>query len=243
MRLYGLIGHPLEQSFSKKYFTDKFLREGIRDTAYELFELESIDLFPGLIKEHPSLRGLNVTIPHKETVIPFLTRLDEHAAAIGACNCIKISNDVLTGFNTDAPAFEQSLMPQLQPFHKKGLILGTGGASKAVAYVLKNLGIEFSFVSRNPMQGQLSYQDLTRETIESHNLIINTTPLGSFPKTGGVPDLPYEYITSQHYLYDLVYNPPLTLFLRKGRERGASVKNGYDMLVGQAERSWEIWNS
>jgi shikimate dehydrogenase len=243
MRLYGLIGYPLAQSFSKKYFTDKFLKEEIRDAAYELFELESIDLFPGLISDQAQLRGLNVTIPYKEKIIPFLTRLDEHAAAIGACNCIKISNDVLTGFNTDAPAFEQSLMPQLQPHHKKGLILGTGGASKAVAYVLKKLAIEFEFVSRNPIKGQLKYQDLTKEIIESHNLIINTTPLGSFPKTDTVPDLPFEYITNQHYLYDLVYNPPVTLFLQKGKERGAAVKNGYDMLVGQAERSWEIWNA
>ncbi|MCH5597037.1 shikimate dehydrogenase family protein [Niabella ginsengisoli] len=242
MNLYGLIGMPLAQSFSKKYFTEKFEKEHIANAAYELFPLENISLLTDLLQTHPELKGLNVTIPYKEQVLQFLNALNNEAKEIGAVNCIKINNGQLTGFNTDAPAFEKSLLPQLASHHKKALILGTGGAAKAVLYVLKKLGIEYAYVSRNKGAGFV-YEDLTKEIIEAYPLIINSTPLGSFPKVDTAPDIPYQYLTDKNYLYDLVYNPAKTLFLQKGEERGAAIKNGYEMLVGQAELSWEIWNT
>lgn len=241
MDLYGLIGMPLAQSFSKKYFSEKFEKEGIPGITYELFPLEHISLLTDLLRTHPPLKGLNVTIPYKEQVLPFLQELNEDARAIGAVNCIKINGGVLKGFNTDAPAFRSSLLPQLQPHHKKALILGTGGAAKAVLYVLRNLGIEYAFVSRSKGNG-FGYDELTREIIAEYPLIINSTPLGSFPKVDTAPAIPYQYLTAHNYLYDLVYNPDKTLFLQKGEERGARIKNGYEMLVGQAELSWQIWN-
>jgi len=242
MRLFGLIGMPLAQSFSKKYFTEKFEKEGIADSMYELFPLEEIHQLSDLLLRHSNLEGLNVTIPYKEQVLPYLHAIDEEAKAIGACNCIKIKDGKLTGFNTDAPAFRESLLQQLQPHHNKALVLGTGGAAKAVVHVLRGLGIPFTYVSRSSGSG-LVYEELSREIMEEYPLIINTTPLGSFPKMDTAPAIPYEYLTERHYLYDLVYNPAKTLFLQQGEERGATIKNGYEMLVGQAELSWKIWNA
>lgn len=241
MNLYGLIGMPLAQSFSKKYFAEKFERESIPDVVYELFPLENIDRLADLLAAQPQLKGLNVTIPYKEQVMPFLSGLSEEARAIGACNCIKIADGRLTGFNTDAPAFKESLLPRLQSHHKKALILGTGGAAKAVLYVLQSLGIEYAYVSRNKGAG-FTYDELNEAVIKEYPLIINATPLGSFPKVDTAPQIPYEYLSADSYLYDLVYNPAKTLFLQKGEERGAAIKNGYEMLVGQAELSWKIWN-
>ena len=241
MQQYGLIGMPLAQSFSKKYFTEKFEREKIANATYELFQLENISLLTDLLAANGSLKGLNVTIPYKEQVMPFLTELEEEAKAIAAVNCIKITNGKLKGFNTDAPAFKQSLLPQLKPHHKKALVLGTGGAAKAVLFVLKSLGIEYIFVSRKAGAG-FTYEELNKNILEEYPLIINATPLGSFPKVDTAPAIPYEFLSEKNYLYDLVYNPAKTLFLQKGEERGAAIKNGYEMLVGQAELSWQIWN-
>lgn len=241
MNLYGLIGMPLTQSFSKKYFTEKFEREKIADAAYELFPLENISLLKDLLTAQPDLKGLNVTIPYKEQVLPFLSGMNAEAREIGACNCIKITGGQLTGFNTDAPAFHQSLLPQLQSHHKKALILGTGGAAKAVLYVLRSLGIEYVYVSRSKGAG-FTYDELSKAIVQEYPLIINATPLGSFPKINTAPGIPYEYLTADNYLYDLVYNPAKTLFLEKGEQQGAAIKNGYEMLVGQAELSWQIWN-
>lgn len=243
MRLFGLIGYPLAQSFSKKYFTEKFLIEGIPDAAYELFELDNIEKFPWLLAAHKDLCGINVTIPHKQRVMAYLDELDDEAKEIGAVNCIRIDGGKLLGFNTDAPAFENSLKELLIPFHNKALVLGTGGAAKAVIYVLKKLGIEYQFVSRTKNRGTITYEELTAGIIKDYKLVINCTPLGSFPKTETFPPIPYEWLTPEHYLYDLVYNPSETMFLQKGKQRGAIIKNGYDMLVGQAELSWDIWNS
>lgn len=241
MRLFGLIGMPLTQSFSKNFFTEKFEREHISDAQYELFPLENISALEELLAERADLRGLNVTIPYKEQVLPFLHLLHDEVKNIGACNCIKIEDGQLTGFNTDAPAFKQSLQALLQPHHNKALILGTGGASKAVEYVLHQLEIEYILVSRKK-GGGLVYEDLCKEIIEDYPLLINATPLGSFPKVDAAPSIPYQYISAKNYLYDLVYNPAKTLFLQKGEERGAIIKNGYEMLVRQAELSWHIWN-
>jgi len=241
MHLYGLIGMPLAQSFSKKYFTEKFEREHITDAAYELFPLENISLLTDLLASNPGLKGLNVTIPYKEQVLPFLHAASNEAKEIAAVNCIKISNGQLKGFNTDAPAFKNSLLPLLGSHHKNALVLGTGGAAKAVLQVLKGLGIDYAFVSRSKGAG-FTYEELNSSIIEAYPLIINTTPLGSYPKVDNAPAIPYEYLSSKNYLYDLVYNPSKTLFLQKGEERGATIKNGYEMLVGQAELSWQIWN-
>ncbi len=242
MRLFGLIGYPLTQSFSKKYFTEKFLKENINDAMYELFEIENIDFLKAVLN-NKNLCGFNVTIPYKKEVISFLSSIDSEAAAIGACNCIKIIEGKLKGFNTDAPAFERTLQPLLKPHHKNALILGTGGASNAVCFVLKKMGIDYKFVSRTEKPDSYTYEQLNRNIIEKYTLIINTTPLGSFPKVENAPQLPYEYLTPRHYLYDLVYNPHVTRFLQNGRERGAAIQNGYEMLVGQAELSWQIWNT
>jgi len=242
MRLFGLIGYPLAQSFSKKYFTEKFSNEGIADAAYELFQLNNISQFPLLLESQKYLCGINVTIPYKQEVMVYLNEIDVEAKEIGAVNCIQIENGKLKGFNTDAPAFEKSLTAIIRPIHNKALVLGTGGAAKAVIYVLNQLGINYQFVSRTKKNGQITYEELTREIMNDHLLIINCTPLGSFPKTDTCPGIPYEYLTRSHCLYDLVYNPPLTAFLKYGQERGATIKNGYDMLVGQAELSWQIWN-
>lgn len=240
-KLLGLIGYPLSHSFSKEYFRLKFERERIGGYDYELFPLDNIGGLPALLKEHPELVGLNVTIPHKVAVLPYLQHLDPTAAAIGAVNTIHINEGILRGYNTDAWGFETSLTPLLQPWHTKALILGTGGASLAVEHVLRQLGIQPLFISRNPGRGQISYRQLSQSVIRDHPLIVNTTPLGTFPDSDRCPDIPYDALSERNLLYDLVYNPPETLFLKKGKKRGAAVINGMEMLRLQAEKAWEIW--
>jgi len=240
--MYGIIGYPLLTTFSPDYFREKFRALQLDDT-YEKFPLEKIgDLVP-LLERYPGLKGLNVTLPYKQTVIPFLHELDDTARKIGAVNTIHIGSDRrLTGYNTDVTGFRNSLMPLLQPHHNQALILGTGGASKAVAYALQQLRLPFRLVSRADGPGSLSYSELSPGLIGEYTLIINTTPLGMRPYEGMAPELPYEALGSRHLLYDLVYTPPETPFLREGKMRGAAIKNGYDMLTGQAEASWEIWS-
>lgn len=247
MKNYGLIGYPLSHSFSKKYFAEKYVTEGITDCFYDLFPLENINQFPQLLTQIEGLVGLNVTIPYKEQVLPFLDEIDTDAAAIGAVNTIKITNGKLKGFNTDVYGFGQSLLPILNNKYNsnlklKALILGTGGASKAVLYALNKLGIETKFVSRNPQNNQFSYDDLTETIITSHQIIVNTTPLGMSPKINSFPNIPYSFLTKNHLLYDLVYNPKISAFLQKGLDKEATIKNGLEMLHLQAEKSWEIWN-
>src|SRR5437667_2324133 len=216
MKRFGLIGYPLSHSFSQKYFTEKFQREQITDCVYENFPLNNISDLAPLIQQHPDLCGLNVTIPYKEKVIPFLTRQSDVVQSIGACNCIKIEKGQLTGYNTDVTGFENSLQPQLQPYHTRALVLGTGGAAKAVHYVLNKLGIAFREVSRNPATAnQLSYQQIDDRVIKYHLLIVNTSPLGMYPKSEECAPLPYNALTLRHYLFDLIYNPAKTLFLQK----------------------------
>ena len=246
MKRYGLIGYPLTHSFSKRYFTEKFERENI-DSTYENFEIDSIDKFPEIIKNNPEIIGLNVTIPYKEQVIPFLDELNDSAREIGAVNTVKITrtgSDIhLKGFNTDTFGFEKSLKPLLKPHHKKALILGTGGASKALKYVLTKLGIEYISASIEELkENEIRYDDIDEAMMADRLLIIHATPLGTFPKTDACANIPYHLITGKHLLFDLVYNPEVTLFLKKGAERGATIKNGYDMLLGQADRAYEIWN-
>ncbi len=238
--MYGIIGYPLLQTFSPGYFQAKFEQLGLAE-SYHKFPLASITELRALLQAQPGLKGLNVTIPYKEAVLPFLDALDETAAQIGAVNTIKIRDGQLTGFNTDVIGFRDSLQPLLGPQHRQALILGTGGASKAVAYALRQLNIGYRFVSRNPAEGQLSYAMLDAATINDHLLLINTTPLGMYPDTDASPELPYEYLGKGHLLYDLIYNPAATLFLQQGEARGTAVKNGYEMLIGQAEAAWKIW--
>lgn len=242
LRLFGLIGYPLSHSFSKQYFTDKFRAEGISDSRYELFPIASIDGLGKILKEHPDLRGLNVTIPYKEEVLSYLTEKDQRVMEIGACNCIRIGNGILKGYNTDASGFEMSLKERLLPHHTRALVLGTGGAAKAVQFVLRNLGIRYKNVSRKPSVYSYSYEQVSPAVIAEYPLIINTTPLGMYPNLAEAAPLPYEALTPAHYLYDLVYNPAKTLFLQKAEERGAIIKNGQDMLIFQADESWRIWN-
>lgn len=244
MRQFGLIGYPLSHSFSQKFFTDKFREEDIADCVYQNFPLENIDGLRSVLEQHPSLSGLNVTIPYKEKVIPFLHDQDDVVKKIGACNCIKITGGLLYGYNTDVTGFERSLRPLLESHHKKALVLGTGGAAKAVHFVLEKLGIIYLEVSRKPFTGrQISYEQLTPAVLEDHTLIINTTPVGMYPNENDCPPMPYESLTPRHYLFDLVYNPAKTQFLQKGEQQGAAIKNGADMLIIQAEESWRIWNS
>ena len=244
MRHFGLIGYPVVQSFSKLYFTEKFTRESI-DAEYELYPLETIGLFPELIRTK-ELSGLNVTIPHKQAVIPYLDELDETAATIGAVNVIRFirEGDIvrLKGYNTDAIGFENSIRPYLKPSHRKALILGTGGASKAIGYVLQKCGLETQLVSRTSSANQLSYEELLPEHLEEYTVIVNCTPLGMYPAIDGFPPIPYEAIGSGHLLYDVVYKPEETVFLAKGKAQGATTLNGLEMLWGQAAAAWEIWN-
>lgn len=242
MRLFGLIGKPLTHSFSGKYFATKFHQEGIPDCRYELFPLEQIDDLPVLLRANPDVSGLNVTIPYKQLVMAYL---DEHhiPSAIGACNCISVRNGRLIGYNTDWVGFERSLLPLLEPRHRAALVLGNGGAALAVRYVLQKNGIPYTLVGRKHSDEiSLTYEELNETILQSHQLLINTTPLGTYPSVETCPDLPYEAIGPQHLLYDLVYNPAKTLFLQKGEERGARIKNGEEMLILQAEESWRIWN-
>jgi len=243
MARFGLIGKSLGHSFSKGYFTEKFQKEGL-DHSYENFELHSIDEFPNLLNENPDLAGLNVTIPYKESIIPYLDKVDLIAKEVGAVNTVSIIRGKTKGYNTDVIGFKNSLKPFLKHGMDKALILGTGGASKAVAYVLKNLGIDCFFVSRNPATGKFfSYDMLNEEAMKQFKLIINTTPLGTFPDVGDFPNLPYEHLTQEHLLYDLIYNPSQTIFLKKGKEEGATTLNGLGMLKSQAEASYKIWLS
>lgn len=244
VRSFGLIGRNISYSFSVGYFTEKFRKEGITDCTYENFDLQDISEFPKLIQSKPNLIGLNITIPYKEQVIPYLNELHETAAEIGAVNTIKITSEGnLIGYNTDYYGFQKSIEPYLKPTHKHALILGTGGASKAVAYALKKSQINAVFVSRNNLQNGLTYSDLTKDIVDSHLLIINCTPLGTFPNVENKPDFPYQFLTPKHLLYDLIYNPAETAFLKMGKAKGASICNGLEMLVHQAEKAWKIWES
>jgi shikimate dehydrogenase len=245
MKIYGLIGKSLSHSFSKKYFTEKFLNENISHCRYQNFEVKDADKEIPQLKKLSGLSGLNVTIPYKSEIISFLDELTEEAKEINACNCIKIKDGKWIGYNTDTIGFEKSFISYLKPFHKKALILGTGGASKAVAFVLKKLRIEFLEVSRNKKAGSsaITYENLSREILEEYLVVINTTPIGMFPKENEFPSLPYQYISHQHYFFDLIYNPGKTLFLAKAEEKGAAIANGEKMLHIQAEESWKIWNS
>lgn len=248
MRQFGLIGFPLTHSFSRTYFKEKFKKEKIdHNTVYLNFPISQIDELPSLLEKNIHLLGLNVTIPYKESVIPFLQKLDKISSEINAVNTIKIvrsqNNYQLLGFNTDEYGFKRSLMKFIEPGVKKALILGTGGASKAVKYVLENLGFEYLMVSRSEKNGDIIYKKLDKSLIQSVDLIINTTPLGTFPDINSKPDIPYQYINEKHFLFDLVYNPVKTAFLNEGVQRNASIQNGYDMLIFQAEESWRIWNA
>ncbi len=245
MKLYGLIGFPLAHSFSKNYFTKKFEDEGIHDCRFENFELENIGQVKEMLQQNPLLKGFAITIPHKKKILPFLTHATDDVKKMEACNCVRIVDEKLFGFNTDTIGFEQSLKKYLQPHHTKALILGTGGAANAVEFVLDKLGIQFLYVSRNRdvAVNIISYDELTEELLATHTLIINATPLGTFPKVDECPAIPYQFITAKHYLFDLVYNPAKTKFLQKGEEQAAAIQNGYDMLTIQAEENWKIWNS
>lgn len=245
MRHFGLIGYPLGHSFSKIFFTEKFEKEHI-DAHYELYPLENIAEFESLINK-VELSGLNVTIPYKQQVIPYLDELDATAADIGAVNVIKFirNNDKLTlkGYNSDAIGFRESIIPLLNVSHRKALILGTGGASKAVDYTLRQLGLETQFVSRNKAPGIITYDELNSEIMAANTVVVNCTPAGMFPQTDACPTIPYEFINKQHLLYDVIYKPEETLFLQKGKIQGATTANGMEMLFGQAHAAWIIWNS
>jgi shikimate dehydrogenase len=241
---FGLIGFPLSHSFSKKYFTEKFERENLHHCTYHNFPIEDITALPALIARHPTLKGFNVTIPYKEQVLPFLHQQSTAVQAIKACNCIRIEEGNWVGYNTDVIGFEQSLKKKLAPHHQQALILGTGGAAKAVAWVLEKLKINYLLVSRTAMPNRkyITYHQLTPPVLAAHLLIVNTSPLGMYPAIETAPNIPYQLLTQKHYLYDLVYNPEETLFLKQGKQQGAIVENGADMLMIQAEESWKIWN-
>jgi len=247
MKRYGLLGYPLTHSFSKRFFTAKFKEENV-DSSYENFEIDNINKFPEVVKKNPDIVGFNVTIPYKEQVIPFLDELNDAAREIGAVNTIRVKrsgNSVhLKGFNTDTFGFETSLQPLLKDYHQKALILGTGGASKALKYVLDKLGIDYLSVSRKKnIERGITYEAITREIMQERLLIINATPLGTYPKVDTYPNIPYEFIGNRHLLFDVVYNPEESQFLRRGKERGAAIKNGYEMLLNQAIKSYQIWTS
>ncbi len=244
--LYGLIGSYLSYSFSKKYFGEKFAKEKRTDSFYELFPIPTIDEIDKLIGQYPNLRGLNVTIPYKEKVFDFLDEISPDAAEIGAVNTIRLMDGKRIGYNTDHYGFRTSLLrmvPKGEKLPARALVLGTGGAAKAITYVLRKEGIDFLKVSRTAGPDKITYENLSKELIENHRLIINTTPLGTYPDVEALPNLPYDVLTSDHYLYDLVYNPAETAFLAQGNLVGAKTKNGLEMLSLQAEKAWEIWNN
>ncbi len=245
MDKYGLIGYPLKHSFSIGYFNNKFKDESI-DAEYINFEIPSIKDLKGILKNNPNLKGLNVTIPYKEQVIPYLDELSANAKEIGAVNVIKFIRNKgklkLVGYNSDIIGFKQSIESMLTEFHRKALILGTGGSSKAVYHGLRQLGLEAEFVSREKKKGTLTYSDLNEQIMANYTVIVNCTPIGLFPNSDKCPDIPYEFLTPQHLLYDLIYNPDETLFMTKGKEKGAKVKNGLEMLLLQAFVSWEFWH-
>lgn len=245
MRLFALIGFPLTHSFSEKYFTEKFEHEGITDASFKAFSIENVNTLKQLLIQYPTLAGFCITIPHKKAILNFLNDSTTAVKVMGACNCVRIVKGKLIGYNTDVLGFEQSFAPMLQPNHTKALVLGTGGASAAVKYVLNKRNIAYRIVSRtkNDDLNYLVYEDVDAQIMAAYTVIINTTPLGTFPVVDEAPSLPYHLLTSQHYLFDLVYNPTETKFLRLGKHAGAATKNGYDMLVLQAEENWKIWNT
>lgn len=246
MDKYGLIGYPLGHSFSKSYFNEKFENEGI-NAEYINFEIPTLDSLPEILASNPELKGINVTIPYKEKVISYLDSISPEARAIGAVNVIRVDhkgNDTyLKGFNSDVIGFTKSIEPLLERFHKKALILGTGGASKAINFGLKSLGLETVFVSRFERPGTIQYSQITPDIIQEYNVIVNCTPCGMYPHIDECPQLPYEAMTSKNILYDLLYNPDETLFMKKGAQHGATVKNGLEMLLLQAFASWEFWHN
>lgn len=246
MKTYGLVGFPLGHSFSRRFFTEKFSKENI-EAEYLNFEIPSIEEFPNIINTHPCLQGLNVTIPYKQQVMQYLDGLSPEAEAIGAVNVVKVSHHdgkvTLTGHNSDVIGFVNSIKPLIKEYHKKALILGTGGASRAIHYGLeKKLGLETLFVSRSKRPGMITYEDVNADTLSEYEVIVNCSPCGMHPHVDECPALPYQFMTGRHLLYDLVYNPEETLFMKKGAAQGATVKNGYEMLILQAIASWEIWN-
>ncbi len=247
MRKFGLIGYPLGHSFSVNYFARKFEAEKITDCSYENFPLEDLEKFPSLIRNNPSLKGLNVTIPHKTGILRYVSKKDPAVEEIGAANVLKIirkaGSIIIHAYNSDITGIEDSLRPILTPDIKSALILGTGGSSRAVNYVLRRLGVTCLIVSRERRKDTISYQDISESLLERHLLIVNTTPLGMYPETAAKPDLDYNRLTPRHVLFDLVYNPEVTSFLKEGQERGCKTLNGLKMLWSQAERSWEIWNN
>ena len=240
---FGLLGRNINYSFSKGYFTEKFNNENFEGCTYENFDIQEISSFPEIIKNNPDLKGLNVTIPYKESVIPYLDKLSKKATEIGAVNTIKFTKKgKLKGYNTDYYGFKKSLKPLLQSHHKKALILGTGGASKGVAYALKELEIPYAFVSRGAKENAISYDRINSTTFDNYQIIINSTPVGTSPNIDAFPLIPYEYFTEKHIAYDLIYNPAETQFLKKAAAQGAKTKNGQDMLIFQAEKAWKVWN-
>lgn len=246
MKKLGLLGYPLGHSFSKKYYLDKFQREDILDIDYDLYPLADLEDFRKLYQSDERFYGFNVTIPHKQAIAQFVDELSPEAEAIQAVNCVTIERRdtgmYLKGYNTDADGFEQSLRPLVHSGAQQALVLGNGGAAQAVFYVLNKLNIPFKIVSRSREKGDLLYQEVTADIVRDHHIIINCSPVGTYPNIQEAPQIPYEAITPEHLLYDLIYNPEETLFLRRGREKGARTKNGYEMLVIQAEKNWEIWN-
>ncbi|MBD1263021.1 shikimate dehydrogenase [Maribacter polysiphoniae] len=240
---YGLVGKNISYSFSESYFEEKFKKLGLEGYSYRNFDLSQIEEFTPLIQENKHIKGLNVTIPYKEAVIPYLDRLNKKAKKIGAVNTIKFTKKGLKGYNTDIYGFKKSIKPFLTKNHTKALILGTGGASKAVAFVFGELGIKFKFVSRRPKKNQLLYTDLNEKIMKEYTVLVNCTPLGTFPNIEEKPNIPYQWITDAHLLFDLIYNPEKSAFLREGENQGAAICNGLRMLELQAEKAWKIWNS
>lgn len=241
-RLFGLVGRNISYSFSRKYFNEKFHKEHISDAQYVNFDIQTIAELPEKLAENPNIKGLNVTIPYKKEIISLLTKLDETAETIGAVNTIKFTDSDIIGYNTDYVGFMESIRPLLKEHHQKALILGTGGASSAIAHAFKMLGISFKFVSRSPKMGQYTYADLGADILSEYKIIVNCTPLGTFPNVNDSPPIPYHFITSEHLLYDLIYNPSKTAFLQEGENKNATIINGLRMLELQAEKAWEIWN-
>ena len=240
---FGLVGKNISYSFSKAHFTKKFEDLNLFDYSYENLDFQDISELPNFLKNNPNLKGLNVTIPYKETIIPYLDKLSKKASEIGAVNTIRFTkNGKLKGFNTDYYGFQKALEPLLKQHHKKALLLGTGGASKAVAYALTQMGIANKYVSRTSSGDTIGYSQINATTFEEYQIIINCTPLGTLPNTNECPKIPYQYFTSDHIAFDLIYNPAETLFLQQAKEQGAIVKNGIEMLVFQAEKAWGIWN-
>ncbi len=243
MHKFGLIGKDISYSFSKTYFADKFQKEGIKDVSYENFDLRTIKDFEDIFTNNPGIAGLNVTIPYKEVVIPYLDKLSRKAKAIGAVNTIKITKKGnLKGYNTDCYGFKNSIKPFLKSYHKKALILGTGGASKAIAFTLNELNLDYKYISRTKTNDNLTYDELDESIIKQYHIIINCSPVGTHPNVDEYPKIPYEALTNKHLLFDLIYNPSETLFLRQGKKQGAKTCNGLKMLELQAEKAWEIWN-